>query len=88
MYLEFSDNNGKKYIRICESVRVTDEVTHKSKANISPNKKGNLASRPNRTLNKAASYYLNLYFSAFTQKIAVYPKFSPELSYTIERSRV
>ena len=31
MYLEFSDNNGKKYIRICESVRVTDEVTHKSK---------------------------------------------------------
>lgn len=31
MYLEFADNNGKKYIRVCESIRVIDEVTHRSK---------------------------------------------------------
>ena len=31
MYLEFADNHGKKYIRVCETIRVTDEVTHKSK---------------------------------------------------------
>jgi len=29
MYLEFSDNNGKKYIRICETNRVFDPVKNK-----------------------------------------------------------
>ena len=29
MYLEFSDNNGKKYIRLCESVRIYDETKQK-----------------------------------------------------------
>lgn len=31
MYLEFADNNGRKYIRVCESVRVLDPVSHKHK---------------------------------------------------------
>lgn len=35
MFLEIANNNGTKYIRICEAVRVTDPVTKKS----SPKKK-------------------------------------------------
>ena len=35
MFLEIASNNGTKYIRICESVRVTDPETNKS----SPKKK-------------------------------------------------
>ena len=30
MFLEIANNNGTKYIRICESVRVVDPVTNKS----------------------------------------------------------
>ena len=30
MFLEIANNNGTKYIRICESVRITDEKTGKS----------------------------------------------------------
>ena len=30
MFLEIASNNGTKYIRICESVRVTDPETNKS----------------------------------------------------------
>ena len=30
MYLEIADNNGTKYIRVCESVRVVDPDTNKS----------------------------------------------------------
>ena len=29
MFLEISDNNGTKYIRVCESVRVLDEKRQK-----------------------------------------------------------
>ena len=31
MFLEIANNNGTKYIRICESVRITDPVTKKSR---------------------------------------------------------
>ena len=30
MFLEIASNNGTKYIRVCESVRITDEKTGKS----------------------------------------------------------
>ena len=30
MFLEIASNNGTKYIRICESIRVLDPVTNKS----------------------------------------------------------
>ncbi len=30
MFLEIANNNGTKYIRICESVRVQDPVTRKA----------------------------------------------------------
>ena len=31
MFLEIANNNGTKYIRICETVRVPDQKTGKSK---------------------------------------------------------
>ena len=30
MFLEIANNNGTKYIRICESVRITDKDSNKS----------------------------------------------------------